>query len=126
MTRKIVKRSTFLACTTPIDRIGGENQKYETTTWGFEPGTKTSEQAFEYFPFNLAIGGVPTGQLPAPWTSNPKVLGSTPLWDGCLYFDSHYIIRKCRNRELKGQFLPKLFVLASAVHILKLERYRED
>ena len=77
MTRKIVKRSTFLARTTPIDRIGGENQKYETTTWGFEPGTKTSEQAFKYFPFNLSIGGVPTGQLPAPrsWVRLPYGMG---------------------------------------------------
>ena len=77
MTRKIVKRSTFLARTTPIDRIGGENLKYETTTWGFEPGTKTSEQAFKYFPFNLSIGGFPNHGLPIPrsWVRLPYGMG---------------------------------------------------
>ena len=82
MTRKIVKRSTFLARTTPIDRIGGENQKYETTTWGFEPGTKTSEQAFKYFPFNLSIGGVQLDSyqhhglpIPRSWVRLPYGMG---------------------------------------------------
>ena len=51
------------------------------------------------------IPGVPLAQWIAHWTSNPKVLGSTPRWDGTLWSVSVVVITSALHAEGR-QFEP--------------------
>ena len=47
---------------------------------------------------NQCVSGVPLAQWIARWTSNPKVLGSTPRWDdGFFAFSAHSLIWHSQN-----------------------------
>ena len=67
---------------------------------------------------------VPLAQWIARWTSNPKVLGSTPRWDGTLWSVSVVVITSALHAEGR-QFEPgtdQYFYHAYILHLFLLKK----
>ena len=91
----------FLTRTTPFDMIRGGKLKM----WKFYLGIRTQDQdvwtGIEMGSCWPLEGRNINSTRIVRWTSNQKVLGVLPMWNGCLYFDSNLT----KSSEIIRQFL---------------------